>query len=385
VSKAWPKVSFGKVLKQVRREYKVDATKEYALLGARWYAKGLYVKDRKLGSDIRASSLFSVKTGDFVYNRLFAWKGSFAVATESEHDCFVSNEFPCFEVNRAKLDPAYLLHYFSREAAWAEALGLSSGATPTSRNRLKEVNLLGMEIPLPPLPEQRRIVAKIEELVVKIEEARELRKWQEQAAHGALLGAFWHIAKNARTLPMQEVAPQIRRPVEVVIAGMYPELGIRSFGKGTFHKPALSGAEIGNKRIFWIKPGDLLLSNVFAWEGAIAVAKADDDNRVGSHRYITCVPRKEIATAAFLCFYFLTPEGLDLIRGASPGGAGRNRTLGLAALDAIQVPVPPLPKQHWFDDLQFKAHDLTSETRAVAAEVGSLLPSILDRAFKGEM
>lgn len=51
------------------------------------------------------------------------------------------------------------------------------------------------------------------------------------------------------------------------------ELGIRLFVKGTLHKPPLSGAEVGSKRLFSIEPGDLMFSNVFAREGAVAVAK----------------------------------------------------------------------------------------------------------------
>jgi hypothetical protein len=56
----------------------------------------------------------------------------------------------------------------------------------------------------------------------------------------------------------------------------YAELGIRSFGNGTFQKPAITGLELGNKRIFKIEPWDLVFNNVFAWEGAIAVARAED-------------------------------------------------------------------------------------------------------------
>jgi type I restriction enzyme, S subunit len=110
---------------------------------------------------------------------------------------------------------------------------------------------------------------------------------------------------------------------------LYPELGIRSFGNGTFHKPALNDLELGGKRIFKIEPDDLLFNNVFAWEGAIAVARSQDFRRFGAHRFITCVPKKDKATSRFLCFYFLTNEGLELIGAASPGGAGRNRTLAL--------------------------------------------------------
>jgi type I restriction enzyme S subunit len=74
-------------------------------------------------------------------------------------------------------------------------------------------------------------------------------------------------------------------------------------------------------------PGDLLFTNVFAWEGAIAVARPEDAGRVASYRFISCVPKPDVATSQFLCFYFLTPEGLELIGAASPGSALRNRTL----------------------------------------------------------
>ena len=52
---------------------------------------------------------------------------------------------------------------------------------------------------------------------------------------------------------MKEVAPIIRREVKLNEESQYPELGIRCFGKGTFHKPALSGLEVATKKIFQIK------------------------------------------------------------------------------------------------------------------------------------
>jgi type I restriction enzyme S subunit len=113
--------------------------------------------------------------------------------------------------------------------------------------------------------------------------------------------------------------------------------------------------------------------------------RPEDHDRVGSHRYITCVPEEGVATSPFLCFYFLTDEGLELIRAASPGGAGRNRTLGLAALEAIEVPIPPIADQQWFDALQARVNILRQLQVETAAELDALLPAILDRAFKGEL
>ncbi len=385
MNEPWPIVNLSQLLRPVERAESVDALREYRLLGVRWYGDGFFVKEAKLGQEIKAQKVYRVCKGDFAYNRLFAWKGSFAVADSDVDGCYVSNEFPCFEPVDARIDTEFLKWWFRRESVWLQALDLSSGATPTSRNRLKEQHFLAMQVPLPPLAEQRQIVARIEEMAVQIHKVRTLRTQEDQEIKQMLLAAFRRIANAAPHLPMRDVAPVVRRPVIVDPSTMYPELGIRSFGNGTFHKPAVTGMELGNKRVFRIERGDLLFTNVFAWEGAIAVAKPEDTGRVGSHRYVTCVPRAELATSEFLCFYFLTSEGLSLIGAASPGGAGRNRTLGLSALGAIQVPVPPIAQQRWFNSLQAEVAALKRLHTETAAELDALLPAILDRAFKGEL
>jgi type I restriction enzyme S subunit len=337
------------------------------------------------GAAIQAETLYRVETGDFVYNRLFAWKGSFAVAGDGEDGCYVSGEFPCFRVDDSRLDTRYLRSYFRRSEMWEQALGESTGGTPTSRNRLKVERFLAMTIPLPPLDEQRRIVARIEALAAKIDEARGLAAATRQDIYRMLLSAYTRICHSADRLPMQEVAPVVRRPVRVALTATYREIGLRSFGGGVFFKPPVSGASLGAKRIYRIEPGDLLFNNVFAWEGAVATAGDDTRGCVGSHRFIACVPRQTVATAEFLRFHFLTAEGLGQLGEASPGGAGRNRTLGLAALARIPVPVPKLQQQKWLDTLQAHAGSIAELRAHTAAHLDALLPSILDRAFKGQL
>ena len=183
---------------------------------------------------------------------------------------------------------------------------------------------------------------------------------------------------------MAEVAPLVRRPVEVQPDESYPELGVRSFGRGTFHKPALDGIAVGSKKLFRIEPRDLVFNIVFAWEGAVAIAKPDDCGRVGSHRFLTCVPNPKISTADFLLYFFLSPEGLRALGDASPGGAGRNRTLGLKKLAAINVPVPKIEKLRWFDRLQAKARALRAIRAEAEDEVAALIPAMLHEVFDGQ-
>lgn len=252
-----------------------------------------------------------------------------------------------------------------------------------------EENVEGTRSALPPLSsplqEIPEVVARIEALAGRVAEAQRLRAEIPKDAQLMLRSAYHDLIVNASYQRMSEVAPLVRRPIEVEDEQNYHELGIRSFGKGTFHKPPIKGIDIGTKRIFQIEPGDLLFSNVFAWEGAIAVVKPEDQGRVGSHRFISCVPKAGVATSKFLCFHFLTPKGMLDINEASPGGAGRNRTLGLTKLEAINVPLPSYDRQLWFDSIIEKVEAISIAQSENQSEFDALLPAILDKAFRGEL
>jgi type I restriction enzyme S subunit len=102
---------------------------------------------------------------------------------------------------------------------------------------------------------------------------------------------------------------------------------------------------LGDKRVLLIEPGDLVFNNVFAWEGAVAVAGPNEAGMIGSHRYITYKVNRNLATAEYLKLYFTTERGREVLIKASPGSAGRNKTLGLDRFIINDVPLPPLAEQ----------------------------------------
>lgn len=137
-----------------------------------------------------------------------------------------------------------------------------------------------------------------------------------------------------------------RRAVTVNPLETYQEIGVRSFGKGIFHKEPVGGAEIGTKRIFRIEPGDLVFSNVFAWEGAVALATDAEQGFVGSHRFMTYVPVDcAEVDVRYLRYLFTSEMGLEFLRKASPGSAGRNRTLAIERFESIELPLPDIEEQ----------------------------------------
>lgn len=377
----WPKVALGDLLTVVNRFDAVTPESAYPLLGVRLEGNGAFLRETVLGTETSATRLNRVRQGDFIYSRLFAWRGAFGLIGPDLDGTYVSNEFPIFVAQPERISVAFLSYWFRLPSVWRRVEEDCTGSTPTTRNRYKEQFFLSLKVPLPPLAEQQAIVSRLETLADKARQVNENLDAIERDADRLLAVRFRDAIADAPVGPMAKVAPLVRREVAIELEGSYPELGIRSFGKGTFHKPPLTGADVGTKRLFSIEPGDLLFSNVFAWEGAIAVAQYGDAGRFGSHRFITCRVDPDITSPEFLRYYFLTDTGLEKIGEASPGGAGRNRTLGLEKLMAIKVPIPSPATQRTFDNLQSKVAELKARHDTIRYANDTLIPATLERVF----
>lgn len=375
----WYEVELHRFLRPSTQWSKISPTNRYRQVTVRLWGKGVVPRGEVTGSEIAALQQRLVKCGQFIISKIDARNGAFGLVPAELDGAVVSNDFPVFDIVRDEAEPRFV-EWLSKTRRFVDLCRRASEGS-TNRVRLTEERFLGLRMAIPSLEEQRRIVAHLDQ-VERLAQARQTAvEAAEAEAEAMLRSAFDRVIEGAPLHPMAKVAPLVRRPVEVLPEGAYPELGVRSFGRGTFHKPTLSGTEVGAKRLFFVKPGDLVFNIVFAWEGAVAVALKSDEDRVGSHRFLTCVAHPDSSTAEFLRFYFLTPQGLSSLGQASPGGAGRNRTLGLKALEAIRVPVPLLEKQLWFDRLQAKVRDVRGLREQAARDADALLPAMLHQIF----
>ena len=126
---------------------------------------------------------------------------------------------------------------------------------------------------------------------------------------------------------------------------MYTQIGIRSHGKGLFYKEPVTGKELGNKAVFWIEPNCFILNIVFAWEQAIGKTTKAETGMIGSHRFPMYRPVNGRVDIDYLIAFFLTKRGGDILEAASPGGAGRNKTLGQTRFLTSTIVLPPLKEQ----------------------------------------
>jgi type I restriction enzyme S subunit len=122
-------------------------------------------------------------------------------------------------------------------------------------------------------------------------------------------------------------------------------LGLRSHGKGVFHKPNFDPASIAMETLYEVKKNDLVLNITFAWEHAIAIANEKDEGGLVSHRFPTYTFIDDISDALFFRYYVLQPRFKYLLGVISPGGAGRNRVMSKKDFPKLLVKVPSYEEQ----------------------------------------
>ncbi|MDD9177632.1 MULTISPECIES: restriction endonuclease subunit S [Aliivibrio] len=144
---------------------------------------------------------------------------------------------------------------------------------------------------------------------------------------------------------ISDILDRVVVPVKPEVGTYYREIGIRSHGKGIFHKEKVTSSEIGNKRVFEVIENAFVVNIVFAWEQAIAKISEKEHGFIASHRFPQFFPKKGKCDIDYLVYFFKTPKGKYLLGLASPGGAGRNKTLGQKEFDRLELNLPPCSEQ----------------------------------------
>jgi type I restriction enzyme, S subunit len=184
--------------------------------------------------------------------------------------------------------------------------------------------------------------------------------------------------------PMSLLVDRINNPVTVEADTMYEQIGIRSHGKGIFYKDSVSGKALGNKRVFWVEPDCFVVNIVFAWEQAVAKTQKSDLGKIASHRFPMYRPKPDLVDLDYLTYLFRTELGKHLLTLASPGGAGRNKTLGQAEFMRIQIPCPPVAEQKQIVRILSTWDSAIEATKSLVSNSKAQKVALLQQLLTGE-
>jgi type I restriction enzyme S subunit len=313
----------------------------------------------------------------------------------------VTNDFPLFNLNTERLAPAFL-GWLCRTAGFVELCTQASEGT-TNRVRLKSEGFNALEIPLPPLAEQRRVVARIEALAAQIHETRTLRHQAAEEAEALIPRITSSLLDDAGWASSQLGEILAEKPRN----GLGPQQEVESGGRAMLRINAVSSSptrfvdmdaakqvEVANDvaEQFVIRNDDVF---IVRYNGDInRVAKpaiykgANESRAVFPDKLIRLRPDSAKMTPDFLVFALNSRSVRTQIEELGKTTAGN---IGVSGGDAksFVVPVPPLAEQHLIvaelDALQAEVDALKRLQVETAAELDALLPAILDKAFKGEL
>jgi type I restriction enzyme S subunit len=167
MNRQWPVIPLGDVLHRVERFEKKDPLKEYHFAGTYSFGRGIFSGERKLGSEFNLEKIQRIVEGDFVYCKIMAWEGAFGLVPKEADNCVMSGAFAVYSPINDKIEPKFLDYYFKIKKIW-QSIGSQSIGTNVRRRSLHPLQFEQSIIPLPPLPEQQRIVAKIEALAARL-------------------------------------------------------------------------------------------------------------------------------------------------------------------------------------------------------------------------
>lgn len=223
----------------------------------------------------------------------------------------------------------YLYQLFSSDM-YNKQVYRNLGATINSIN---SSDFYDFKFPFPPLPEQKAIAELLstwDEVIEKTERLIQVKEKLKLAELHSLISR-----QEANSTIGSFAKPVVRimdKPDEPYMA-----LGIRSHFKGTFQRFVEDPSTVNMDSLYMVKENDLIVNITFAWEGAIALVKKEDEQCYVSHRFPTYEIKRTKAAPCFIRQLIMSSRMKYDLSNISPGGAGRNRVLNKK--DFLKMPI----------------------------------------------
>ena len=399
MSGAWPRARFGDFLKPNSRPYTLGPEEDANLIGMRLYGAGPFHRELKPAMKIAKKTHFVIKTGDVIFNKLFAWKGTFGVVPQEFDGMFVSDKFPTYQLDSSIVDPGWLRWYFRFPPLWEEAQTMSTGSAALSKLTLNPPKFLLLTIPLPSLDVQRRLTVTLDQLAIQITEARTLQTQAAAESPVILKAALRRIASELSPTGQlgQVLSGKPRNGWSAKCDNADNGIPVLSLGAVTgfryrqteFKRTSLYAAEDGH---FWLNPGDLLItrSNTPELVGHAAVYNGSPAPCIYPDLMMRLPLNLNRVDASFVWYWLQSPPVRDFIFQNAKGTSPTMKKISQGVVVAIPFPSDiSLEEQHRIvlelDTLQIETDALKIFQAETAAELDALMPSILSKAFRGEL
>lgn len=389
MNSSWPIVPLGNILTERREIPSFEAifNGEIPIVSKISFDTG-QIRLREDGKT--KTDMILIQPGDLLVSGINAAKGAIAIYDkENNRPIAATIHYGAYLPDKNKVDVCYLW-LFLRSRNFQEIL--AEKVPGGIKTELKAKRFLPIPIPLPPLPEQERVVAKIDELVAKIEEAKKLRiksTLESKAVFESAMNNVWSetgnwqsdLIGNLISLASGQVNPMVEPYSKL------PHINGESIESGTgrllqnYHSSEEDGITSGK---YYFKAYSVLYSKIRPYLRKSAIVPFEGVCSADIYAFDRIDSKIE---PAFFKYSLISPPFTAYANNLS--GRTRMPKLNQKQLFAYKMFFPNRGEQQqivkYLDDLQSKIDSLKNLHAETEKELNTLLPSILDKAFKGEL
>lgn len=379
---------------KVRREVEIEPTRPYRTIGCKLYGQGVYQRETKIGTEIKAKRMFSVKENDLIINRIWAQKGSVGIVPHDLSDSVVTQDFPVFTLDKSKVIPKYIAWYVKTRDFWEECRRHSHGTS--GRQRLSPKEVPNVTFPICTLHEQQLLVSKIEEVMLKIENARNLNMESAEKAENILnvvSGELYDtLSIRGKMVKLAEISERITdgtHQTPMYLPEGVPFLSVKDITSGriSFSNVRYISEEEHRELTKKCKPerGDILLTKV----GTTGYAKVVDVDREFSIFVSLCLIKlkKDIVLPKYV-EHMLNSSSIRKLSAEYTRGVG-NKNLVLKFIEEFPIPSVTLQTQErvctYLDRIQRRVNELESLHGETGKGLEELASRFLEEAFGGRL
>jgi type I restriction enzyme S subunit len=393
MSKNWPKVRLGEVLTHFQKYIDSPEARVYHKLSVKLYGRGVVLDAPADGAVLKMKRHQLARAGQVILSEIWGKKGAIGFVPPEGDGALCTSHFFLFDVRTDRVAPKWLQAIFDANYLQGQLDAEAKGTTGYAAVRPKI--LFACEIPLPPLAEQRRLVARIEALATQIRNAHVLRRQVEKNAEAIgrfTLGAF--ISKHVSAALLRDLCSQITdgehaTPLRIA-ERQVPLVTAKNVRDGYLDMSVTDSVSFETAMKCWKRcrprDNDVLMVCVGATTGRVCrLIRPPEMVIVRSVAMLR--PEEKLLDSRYLEYALESRELQDQIWNSVKQAA--QPCLYLNRIGNLAIPLPALTEQRrivaYLDDLQAKTNALKALQAESSAELDALMPSIHDKAFRGEL
>jgi type I restriction enzyme S subunit len=340
----------------------------------------------------RISTQQYIKSGDIIICASSGSKDLVGKSAQADEDSQFSFGAFCKVVRPKGVDKKYLGFFFKSNEYRQSISNVSVG---TNINNIRNEDIDSLLVPLPPLPEQRRIAVIIDAQLAAVEKAQQAAEEQERAANDLvqiyLCEVFSHNTES--NTPLIEIGKLCENKITNLshtASGYIDYIDISSIdniSKRITETQTLLASEAPSRAKQILKANDILVSNVRPNLNAVAINDISSNNIVvGSTGY--CILRcKSNLNYKYLFYFCQSKNFIDRLSNLAKGSSYP----AVTNVDVLtgKIPLPLIDEQYKIvSNLENKIRNVT-KLKTVFNEqqewINALPASILRKAFRGEL